>query len=96
MFRYLTLITFTDKGATSVNESTVRAGSFGKAVQDAGGKLISQYWALGEVDGCVVFEAPDEETATGLLIGLAKDGNVRTRTTRVYNQSEFEAVVAKA
>ena len=95
MIRYLSLINFTDQGARDVSASMDRAGSFGKTVESAGGKLLSQYWAVGEADGCVVFEAPDEQTGAALLLGLAKDGNVRTQTMRLYDTEEFKQVLAK-
>ena len=95
MTRYLALINFTDQGVQNLNDSIDRAHSFGKSVEEAGGKVISLYWAVGEADGCIVFEAPDEQTGASLLLSLAKDGNVRTRTMTLYDQQEFQQVIAK-
>ncbi|QDV62545.1 GYD domain-containing protein [Crateriforma conspicua] len=93
MIRYLTLIQFTDQGARNVDKSVQRASDFSKSVSDAGGKLVSQVWTVGQYDGCVVFETPDEATGSALLIKLAKDGNVRTQTMRCYDNQEFENVL---
>lgn len=93
MFRYLSLIQFTDQGACNADKSVSRAAAFGKSVSDAGGKLISQVWIVGQYDGCVIFETPDEATSAALLVKLAKDGNVRTQTMRCYDNAEFEAVL---
>ncbi|MCM2369485.1 GYD domain-containing protein [Aporhodopirellula aestuarii] len=93
MFRYLTLIQFTDQGARNVDKSVQRASDFGKSVSDAGGKLISQVWTVGKYDGCVVFETPDESTSSALLVKLAKDGNVRTQTMRCYDNQEFADIL---
>ena len=79
MIRYLSLVSFTDQGVRNVDHSIQRASSFGQSVEAAGGKLLSQYWAVGDADGCVIFEVPDEQTGATLLLALAKDGNVRTR-----------------
>lgn len=95
MIRYLTLIRFTDQGARSVDESLDRAFAFERSVNDAGGKLISQTWTVGQYDGCVIFEAPDEVIGSALLLKLAKDGNVRTQTMRCFDNREF-ANIAKA
>ena len=95
MIRYLALINLTDKGARDVSDSIQRASSFGQSVESAGGKLVSQYWSVGQADGCVIFEVPDEATGAALLLGLAKDGNVRTSTMRLYNTEEFQNVLAK-
>ena len=95
MIRYLALVNLTDQGIRNVGDSIQRASSFGQKVEAAGGKLVSQYWAVGEADGCVIFESPDEETAASLLLMLAKDGNVRTRAMRVYDTQEFQQVMSK-
>ena len=60
MIRYLTMLQFTDQGARNVDKSVQRASDFGKSVSDAGGKLVLQVWTVGQYDGCVVFEVPDE------------------------------------
>lgn len=95
MIRYLTLIQLTDEGARNVDKSVGRASEFEKSVDAAGGKLISQLWTVGQYDGCVIFEAPDETVGSGLLVKLAKDGNVRTQTMQCYKHQEFEAVLKK-
>lgn len=93
MVRYLALIQFTDQGAKNVHKSLDRASEFGKSVSDAGGKLISQTWTIGQYDGCVIFEVPDETTGAALLLTLAKDGNVRTQTLRCYDNQEFANLI---
>jgi uncharacterized protein with GYD domain len=96
MTRFLSLLTFTDQGIRDVKQSIHRAGNFRKSVEAAGGKVISQFWLVGEADGCVVFEAPDDQVASALLLSLAQLGNVRTRTLRAYDSNEFEKLLAKA
>mgnify|MGYP003573680306 CR=1 FL=1 len=68
---------------------------FRAAVEAKGGSVVAQYWAVGDADGCVVFESPDEATATALLLGLSQQGNVRTKSLRVYTDQEFQGVLAK-
>jgi uncharacterized protein with GYD domain len=94
MVRYLSLISFTDKGIRDVAKSIERATEFRTAVESKGGKVISQYWSLGEVDGFVVFECPDDKTAAALLLKLGKEENVRTTSQRIFDSAEFEAIVS--
>jgi len=94
MARYLSLISFTDAGMCAISDSIGRAETFRQAVESAGGKVDAMYWAVGEIDGAVIFEAPDEETAAKLLLQLSQDGFVRTNTLRVYDQEEFRNIVA--
>lgn len=96
MAKYLSLITLTDQGIRDVKHTIERAEEFRSKVESAGGQVSSIHWALGEVDGCILFEAPDEQTATALLLGLGQRGNVRTHTLRLYDAAEFKNVLAKA
>lgn len=94
MVRYLSLISLTDKGITEVAQSLERAREFSAAVAAQGGNVLHQYWALGEVDGCVIFECPDDKTAASLLMKLGQADNARTRTMRVFDAAEFESIIA--
>jgi uncharacterized protein with GYD domain len=93
MMRFLSLLTFTDQGMQHIEASPRRAADFRATVEKAGGRLVAQYWAVGEIDGCIVFEAPDENTAASLLLKLGSMGNVRPRTMRVYDEKEFASLL---
>jgi len=95
MCRYLLLINFTDQGIRKVGDSVKRAKVFKTAIEKAGGALVAMYWALGEFDGAVVFEAPDDATATSLILDLGSKGFVRTRTARVFNAEEFGKIAKR-
>ncbi|MEQ1827181.1 MAG: GYD domain-containing protein [Pirellula sp.] len=96
MVRYLSLITFTEQGLKQIGQSPERAKTFQADIEAAGGRKIVQYWSLGEIDGCVVFEVPDDATAAALLLKLGKRGNVRTKTIRVFDESEFSSIAARS
>jgi uncharacterized protein with GYD domain len=51
------------------------------------------YWTLGHFDGALVFDAPDDETATAAMLGLSSQGNVQTTTSRAFGAGEIEKVV---
>lgn len=93
MSRYLSLISFTDAGIRAINDSVGRADAFKQAVEAAGGTVQAMYWAVGSIDGAVIFEAPDEGTAASLVLHLSHDGFVRTNTMRVFDQTEIGAIV---
>ena len=95
MAKFLSLITFTDQGIRNVKDSTTRAEHFRRDVEAVGGKVQAAYWTLGDFDGCVLLEAPDEETATAAMLRLGQQGNVRTRTMRLYDEEEFQEILAK-
>ncbi len=96
MTRYVVLLKFTEKGVTHIKDSPERAAAFVTAVEKAGGKVESQYWTIGAYDGVVVFTAPDETTAAGLVLGLAKADAVSTCMLRAFDRGEFAKVLGKA
>ncbi len=96
MPRYLSLISFTDKGIAAVKNSIQRATAFRAHVKESGGKVEALYWAIGESDGAVIFQAPDETTATALLLKLAEEGFVRTKTSRLFDETEFSSILERA
>jgi uncharacterized protein with GYD domain len=93
MVRYLSMINFTVQGIQGIKNSPARASSFASQVEQAGGRVVSQYWSLGDADGCFVFEAPSEHIATQLLLRLEQQGNVRTKSLRVFDANEFGGIV---
>jgi uncharacterized protein with GYD domain len=52
------------------------------------------YWTLGQYDQVCVFEAPDDETAAGVLLAADILGNIRTQTLRAFTASEMEKILA--
>ncbi|MFO0912999.1 MAG: GYD domain-containing protein [Pirellulales bacterium] len=92
----MSLLTFTDEGRKHIDQTVERAESFRQELEQAGGRLIGQYWTIGDVDGCVIFEAPNDETASALLVALSRKGNVSTRTLRVYDRQEILQIVKQA
>ena len=59
-----------------------------------GVKFTNIYWTLGVYDGLLSFEAPDDETATALMLHIGSLGNVQTTTARAFNASEMDKVLS--
>ena len=58
-------------------------------------KVKDIYWTLGAQDGFVIFDAPDDETATALMLYVGSQGSIKTTTTRAFNAAEMQKVLAK-
>ena len=95
MTRYLSLINYTDQGVQDVKGSITRADHFKSLVEASGGRVAAIYWAVGDADGAVIFEVPDEQTGAAVLLKLADQGFVRTKTLRIYDEAEFASILAK-
>src|SRR5882724_9161376 len=95
MATFITTIKFTDQGEKNIQETTARAASFKTTAKKMGAKVVGQYWTLGQFDGLLIYEVPDDETATALMFHLGSLDNVHTSTMRAFVASEIEAVMAK-
>ena len=93
MATFITTIRFTESGLQGIRETGKRAAAFKAAAKKMGVKVTGIYWTLGAFDGVIIFEAPDDETATAAMLGLATQGNVTTTTARAFGTSEIEKVV---
>jgi uncharacterized protein with GYD domain len=93
---YIALTQFTHQGVQNIHESPHRAAAFRAAAKKAGVKVRELYWTMGAYDGAIVFEAANDEAATGLMLALSSLGNVKTQTLRAFNAAEFSAIVDKA
>ncbi len=96
MVRYLSLISYTPEGIRAIKDSPQREAHFRRDVEAAGGTVESAFWTLGEIDGAIVFTAPDDAAAATLLLKLGSRGCVRTRTMRAFNATEFAHIVGGA
>jgi uncharacterized protein with GYD domain len=95
MATFVTTLKFTDQGEKKIQKTTKRAAAFKAAAKKRGVKVVGQYWTLGEFDGLLVFEAPDDETATAIMLHLGSLDNVHTSTVRAFVAAEMEAILEK-
>lgn len=95
MATFISTIKFTEQGIKAIKESTKRATSIKSAAKKMGVKVTNIFWTLGAYDGLLVFEAPDDETATALMLHLGTSGNVQTTTARAFTAAEIDGILAK-
>jgi len=95
MATFISNVTFTGQGIDNIGETTKRAAAFKRAAKGMGVKVKEIYWTLGDHDGLLIIDAPDEETATALMLQLGQQGNVQTSTTRAFTSAEMNEVLNK-
>jgi uncharacterized protein with GYD domain len=95
MATYLASIKFTGQGIKAVRDTTKRSAAFRAAAKKMGVKVENIYWTLGEFDGLGIFDAPDDETITALMLQVAAEGNIHTSTTRAFSAAEMDQILAK-
>ncbi len=93
MATFIVLLSFTDQGIREIEDSPHRADVFTETAEKAGAQVVAQYWTLGNHDGVLILEAPDDETAASVLLSLGRSGNVRTETLRAFEWAEAQAMI---
>jgi uncharacterized protein with GYD domain len=92
---YVTLLTWTDQGIRNYRETVQRANTFRSMVEEAGGQVRELLWTMGEYDLVTVLEAPDDATATGLMLQVSSLGNVRTKSMLGFNADEMTDIIGR-
>ena len=92
---YITLAKFTGQGGETIQDTTKRAKMFMELAKKRNVSYKGIYWTMGRFDVISVFEAPDDETATALVLDLGSKGNVSTQTMRAFSTKEMDKILAK-
>ena len=90
---YISLATYSQKGAETIKDSPKRLDGFKDALKKAGGSLTSFYLTMGKYDIVLTYELPDDEAAAKVALNLGSLGNIRTETLRAFNEGEFRRIV---
>jgi len=93
MATFITTIKFTQQGLQNIRKSPKRAAALKSAAKKMGVEVTNIYWTLGSFDGVLIFDAPNDETATAAMLYLSSQGNVQTTTTRAFDSTEMEKVI---
>lgn len=92
---YIVLCQFTDQGVRSIKETTKRAEAFKAMAKKAGATIKELYWTMGQYDLVTVMEAPDDVSATALLLSVGALGNIRTQALRAFSGDEMGRILGK-
>ena len=95
MKTYVSLINFTEQGASNLKRSPKRAVDFRKSAEKAGVEVVAQLWTAGAYDGILILRGESEEKVLGLLVGLGALGNVRTHSLRAFEADEWKAMLPR-
>jgi uncharacterized protein with GYD domain len=92
---YVTLCNFTHQGGQNIKDTIKRADAFKTAAKKAGCTVKETYWTQGQYDAVTILDAPDDASATALLMSLVKLGNIRTQTLRAFTAAELAPILDK-
>jgi uncharacterized protein with GYD domain len=95
MNKYVVLWKYTEKGIAQVHQSPDRGEAFIASARKLGARIETLLWTMGSYDGIAIVEAPDDETASTLMLATGKLGNITTCTMRAYDLPEFRKIAGK-
>jgi uncharacterized protein with GYD domain len=98
MPKYLIEASYTPEGVKGVQSSggTSRRDAVAKAVESAGGRLETFYFAFGEGDVYVIADLPDNESAAAVSLGVNAAGGATTRTVVLLTPEEIDAAARRS
>ncbi len=92
---YVSLINWTDQGVRTVNETLDRSDRIQEIAQKHGARFEQIYWTVGPYDIVTIIDAPDDESATALLLEAGSWGNIRTTTLRAYDREQMSGIIQR-
>ena len=95
MATYLMQFSFTQQGIEKIKDLLPRAEAAKKVIRKAGGEVQAYYAILGgEYDTMFILNAPNDEKAAQMALSIARTGNVRTQTHRLFNEDEIKGIIS--
>ena len=97
MAKFLIEVNYTAEGARGVMKDggSKRREAAKAAIKSIGGKIESFYFAFGDVDAYVIFDAPDNVSAAAASTALNSSGAVQCRTIVLLTTEEIDEAVKK-
>jgi uncharacterized protein with GYD domain len=95
MATYVTLLKFTQRGVKDIKDTAKRAAELKAHAKKHGIEVKEQLWCMGAYDGLMIFDAPDDETATAAMLSLSSREHVTTQTLRSFSAAEMSKIVGK-
>jgi len=98
MPRYLVSASYTAEGAKGLIKGgggTARRTAVQQTLQSIGGELEAMYYAFGEDDVYVIFEAPDNVSAAALALTVNAAGGATTKTSVLLTPEEVDRAAKK-
>ena len=92
---YVALMNWTDQGVRNVRDTVHRREQADALADKHGAKIEQVYWTVGLYDLVTILQAPDDESATAVLLELGSGGNLRTVTLRAYDRGEMSGILQR-
>jgi uncharacterized protein with GYD domain len=92
---FIITINWTDQGIKAIKDAPRRAQAARELGRTIGINVKEIYLTSGESDLLAIVEASNEDNVAKMALALGSQGNVRTKTVRVWTEAEFAKMVAE-
>ena len=95
---YMTQFSYTKEAwALLTKRPEDRGAVFKKLVEALGGRLLNIYYCMGDYDGVVIYEVPDNVIAIATVMTAITPGHLKAiKTTVLFTMDEAVEAMAKA
>ena len=92
---YVVLMNWTDQGVRTVKDTVQRREQADALAERHGARIEQVYWTVGPYDIVTILDAPDDESATAVMLELSSGGNLKTTTLRAYDREEMSGILQR-
>lgn len=95
---YMTQFAYTPEAwAALIDNPEDRSAPVRELTESMGGRLIGWYLSMGDFDGLLIYEAPDDATAGAAVLAAARRGHLRaTKTTPLFSAEDAMEIMRRA
>jgi uncharacterized protein with GYD domain len=92
---FMCLLNWTDQGIRAVKEAPKRAKAAQELAKKVGVEIKEVYLTSGDSDLLVILDTPNGDNVAKFALALGAQGNVRSRTARIWPQAEFQKMISE-
>ena len=89
---FMCLLNWTEQGIRSVKEAPKRAKAAQELAKKVGVDIKEVYLTSGDSD---ILDTPNGDNVAKFALAISSQGNVRTRTARIWPQSDFQKLISE-
>jgi uncharacterized protein with GYD domain len=92
---FMISMNWTDQGIRAIKEARQRAQYGRDLAKKFGAEYKALYMTSGDTDLVAIVEAPNGDVVAKFALALCSRGNVRTRTRRVWLETEYLKLISE-
>jgi uncharacterized protein with GYD domain len=92
---FMCLLNWTEQGIRAIKEAPKRAKAAQELAKKVGVEIKEVYLTSGDSDLLVLLETPNGDNVAKFALAIGAQGNVRTRTARIWPQAEYQKLISE-